>query len=248
MHVFSDPFWSEKFGNSENEYEDAFWPKRPLDDSALTFRFAVADGATESSYSKFWAGLLVEAFCGGELEPKKRIESLRNLESAWSNYVTAKPIPWYLVDSVRSGAFSSILGLTLKSSPTSGKGRTWQAVAVGDSCLVQMRGDQVVSKFPISDSASFSNRPILLSSSSGANAETKWLNISGTWESDDTFFMMTDALAHWFLAEVERHQRPWDYLRGLEVEGAEFHDLVCELRRTKVLRNDDVTLLRITPN
>ena len=64
MHVFSRAYWMPKAGNSEAEYEDSFWP-RFLDGESNNFRFAVADGATEASFSGIWARQIVRAFGKG---------------------------------------------------------------------------------------------------------------------------------------------------------------------------------------
>jgi hypothetical protein len=53
-------FWCQKAGNGVEEYEDA-WSVRQVEETAGC-RVAIADGATESSYSKIWATLLVESY------------------------------------------------------------------------------------------------------------------------------------------------------------------------------------------
>jgi hypothetical protein len=59
---------------------------------------------------------------------------------------------------------------------------------------------------------------------------------------------MTDALAAWFLHEVENGRAPWNWLTGfgiLGTMGAEraFANRIAELRGAGRLRDDDVTLL-----
>ena len=63
MHVFAQPFWAPKQGNEDNEYEDAFWPRKSIEHRATSFHCAVADGATETSYSGIWAKQLVRYLC-----------------------------------------------------------------------------------------------------------------------------------------------------------------------------------------
>jgi hypothetical protein len=68
MHILAQAFWLPKAGNNIDEYEDAFWPRRQIDASAEAFSFAVADGATETSFSKLWAEMLVRALrCSREV-------------------------------------------------------------------------------------------------------------------------------------------------------------------------------------
>jgi hypothetical protein len=56
MDLYVRAFWLPKAGNSADEYEDAF------DYSLAERRFAIADGATESSFAKRWARSLVQGF------------------------------------------------------------------------------------------------------------------------------------------------------------------------------------------
>lgn len=60
----------------------------------------------------------------------------------------------------------------------------------------------------------------------------------------DRIYLLTDALAHWWLAAVEAGRKPWELVdAALEVRDME--QLVATLRSNKSLRNDDLTLLRI---
>ncbi len=248
MHVYADPFWLPKQGNTEEEYEDACCPRKVTERASCSFRCAVADGATETSFSGLWAGLLVQAFGSGRLTSKRRQETLRSLQGRWLSQVSAHPLPWFAEEKARCGAFSSLLGLELGEASICGGGRWWRACAVGDSCLVQMRGDAILSSFPIRDSRAFNNRPLLLSSNPGRNKEatTMWTSRGGTWESEDAFYLMTDALACWFLTEAEKGQQPWRRLRDPQTGDGTFAELIAELRRNGRMRNDDVTLLRVT--
>jgi hypothetical protein len=78
-----------------------------------------------------------------------------------------------------------------------------------------------------------------------AVAELK--TIDGSGGPDDHFYLMTDALAHWFLSEWERGGEPWTVLQDFDVnsEAPAFRDWLEGLRREGRIRNDDVTLVRI---
>ncbi len=56
MEPLVQAYWVPKLGNSAEEYEDAFAY------SATNRHFAVADGATESSFADLWAKDLVNQF------------------------------------------------------------------------------------------------------------------------------------------------------------------------------------------
>ena len=72
----------------------------------------------------------------------------------------------------------------------------------------------------------------------------KVTSAAGSWQGGDHFYLMTDALAAWFLREHEAGGRPWRRLEELD-HGLAFARWVDELRRSHALRNDDVTLLRL---
>lgn len=252
MEVYAQAFWTQKAGNAEREYEDAFWPSRPLNrQKSRSLRFAIADGATETSFSRIWAKQLVQAFCSGSGGAcADVIARLPDLQRRWLLGVSRRPLPWYAEAKIEAGAFAALLGLQLSADEVAGNnGGAWEAVAVGDCCLAHMRGDTVVEFFPITQSQSFNSRPILLSSNPAYNssAAQHLSAIRGRWLSEDGFYLMTDALATWFLSQVEVGRKPWVILRdlGTNDEPRDFGTLVRKLRAGKLLRNDDVTLLRI---
>ena len=170
MEIVAREFSLPKDGNSETENEDA----SAVDKS----RFAVADGATETSFSGPWAKQLVRAFTKGRLSVPIAIKELEPLQRRWWQNIVyrtsgaeAEPgtrarrsLPWYAEEKAKDGAFAAFIGLEL-SNENSGPGgeNSWQATAVGDSCLIHVRGNEILEKFPVTDSASFNNHPNLLS-------------------------------------------------------------------------------------
>jgi hypothetical protein len=250
VQVFAQAFWMPKAGNTDAEYEDAFWHDKPVHGQAACARFAVADGATETSFSKIWAAQLVRNYCKGRFDISFPDDTLRTLQQRWETIVRRRPLPWYAEEKVRSGAFAAILGLVLRDqiSRNDSYGQ-WQAMALGDSCLVQMRRDEILARFPLDNSEAFTNRPHLLSSNPAYNnlLVEHLRTMEGTWVQGDTFYLMTDALACWFMSEAEKGQVPWSVLRDLDTneEVKPFRDWVTHMRTERAIRNDDVTLLRI---
>ena len=98
-------FWLPKAGNTPAEYEDAFWPRHYCLDSSGPVRLAVADGATETSFSGLWARLLVAAYGRGRLTVDENEPALRRIRRIWKRAVGQKPLPWYAEEKLRSGAF-----------------------------------------------------------------------------------------------------------------------------------------------
>jgi hypothetical protein len=60
----------------------------------------------------------------------------------------------------------------------------------------------------------------------------------------DAFYLATDALAHWFLAEHERGHKPWTTLAGVAASRT-LDTFVAEARAARALKNDDVTLVAV---
>jgi len=241
-------FWTQKNGNSETDYEDAFWPKTGAfnEEVKKPIRIAIGDGATESSFSGTWAKLLTRNFAKDKFlrdSDEPLLCELSSLRRRWKRTVQLKPLPWYAEEKLQAGAFSSILGLTIR--PTK-KGVFWNSVSVGDSCLFMIHNNKLKESYPITESASFNSRPYLLSSIR-IEAEEDELNLSfadGKIESGDTLYLLTDALAQWFLKEHEQGNKPWERLNEFTNQ-QEFIDWISEIRTSKSIRNDDVTSVKI---
>lgn len=241
-------FWAPKAGNTHEEYEDASWPLTATEVESGIFRCAVADGATESSFSGEWARLLVEAYRQGANTETKILKTLPTVSEAWSRDRTTESLPWYAQTKLQSGAYSSLVGLTIRGRAPELEGR-WKALAVGDSCLFQVRGENLITAFPLDRSQDFNNRPRLLSTIVD-NEELAQVQVAkkyGAWREGDRFYLMTDALAAWFLSATENGQSPWEEIDCM----AEFsnHDDFAQwiehLREAGSIRNDDVTLIHI---
>jgi hypothetical protein len=244
-----EALWIQKAGNLESEYEDAFWPRpRACGENCKNVSVAVADGATESSFSGVWAKQLVRACCHGGINPVNIGVVLPSIQSKWSRIVRRKPLPWYAEEKIRNGAFSTVLGLTLRDGDEAGNSGYWEAFAIGDSCLVQIRGDDTLATFPLSSYAEFNNSPFLLGSNPDSNnqLESHVQQLNGCWEAGDSFYLMSDAIAAWFFREIEERRKPWRTLRDLDHDRSlPFRPWVEALREQKLMKNDDVTLFRI---
>jgi hypothetical protein len=233
-------FWLPKRGNAPEEYEDAF-----ASDPALG-RYAVADGATESSFAREWAKLLVDEFVkAGD----GWLARLPDLQKRWLAGLPPGPYPWYAEAKVREGAFATFLGLTVGSSPDDSHCH-WQAVAVGDACLFHTRGDELLAAFPLDRSEAFTSMPRLLGSRTAAasDREKHVVRRQGKAQPGDRLWLMTDALAHCCLRDHEQGRRPWpqaESLLAVPEADPRFAGWIEGLRDARRLRNDDVTLLKV---
>lgn len=245
MRVQAESFRLHKAGNSPEDYEDAAHPAH-VERRFRRFRGAIADGATESSFAGLWANLLVREYCRGRIGRRLDSCELAGAQAVWRTQVFAKPLPWYAEEKVRSGAFSSLLGLTLSATEN---GARFSAIAVGDSCLFQWRDGRLILAFPICHAEEFGNCPYLVSSQPASNNGLvhQARRSHGEVRPGDLFVMMTDSLACWALGNWELGAGS-DLLDDLTRGPSEFAGTIAQLRGSGRLRNDDVTLLRVEVN
>ncbi len=230
-------------------------------------RFAIADGAAESPHAALWAQLLVEEFVR-QNDPLPRwanwLPSLQDrwlsaIRSPYSAFLASRSssedggqrsadVPWYLEPGLTQGAFATFLGLVFEDN-------SWYALAVGDSCLFQVRRGELIRTFPILRAADFSNAPWLVGSRTSPIEvpHKNGLQQYGECQPGDRFWLMTDALAQWFLLQSEAGAKPWLSLEPLIYPGSSddeaqhaFAAWIEGLRNERRLRNDDVTLVAIS--
>lgn len=228
-----------KAGSPREECEDryAYDAKRHL--------FAIADGATESSFSGQWAGLLVKRFVAepAVLKSGQWETWLPPLQERWRGQVGVRDMPWYAQAKAEKGAYAAFLGLAINN-------EHWRAVAVGDCCLFQLRSGKPMRAFPIGRSEDFGSRPWLIGTGTppadiaGLGKERR---CQADWEEGDRFLLMTDALAKWFLQRCEEKEDPEALADLLSLGKDEFNGQIEVQRQCGRLQDDDVTMLQIIP-
>lgn len=235
-------------GEAENEDSFAADDKRG--------RWALADGASESVYAAAWAGHLTRAFIEGPCFKPLGLDGwLAPLQSRWLLEAKSRPMPWYIEPKVEGqGGFSTFLGVVLhkpKGGRTAKLPLRWSAVAVGDSCVFQIRRGETVVAHPMKRACDFGYTPPLLRTkderAEAASRDAVWIH-GAIWRPDDVLLLMTDALAEWFLRRSEADGTAWEELErfflGLDPQGA-FAAWVDDRRHAKELKNDDTTLVMI---
>ena len=233
MQASATAWWAPKAGNAASEYEDAYAVLETAN------RYAVADGASETSFAKQWAEMLVDRFVHEPPAPAQLKEWVAPMQASWAGSNQPKATAWYAEEKARGGAFSSLLGVALFPD-------RWRALAIGDTCLFVVRAGKMQKAFPFGRAEQFNNSPILLSSVARAN-QGVWDEVrldEGELCAKDMLFLMTDALAQWFLVESEMGRRPWAALAKTGTQ-EEFLAFVNLLRAGGALRNDDTTLVRV---
>ena len=232
-----------KRGNSALEYEDA-------SAAATGSNFAIADGATDSSYASLWAQLLVEEFVRAPAPaPNDWREWLPPLQKRWDSQVGQLELPWYGEAKLKQGAFAAFLGLVIDPPNWWGR-RRWRAVAVGDCCLFHVRQQALCAGFPIARASEFNNQPGLVGSRTPPAVlldKNRIQTSNGSWQVGDQLWLMTDALAKWFLQQQEADKTPCAAIELMLTEASteNFTTWIEELRSANELRNDDVTLLAV---
>jgi hypothetical protein len=246
MHITARVLWAPKAGHADHEYEDAYWPARSASRRPVAgglFRMAVADGATETSFSGLWAQQLVRAYGRGCFAGEDWLDHLAREQAAWYAAVLQKPLPWYAEEKVRSGAYAALVGLDLHASGE------WQGLAVGDCCLFQWRDGELLAAFPAQESAFFTSRPFLVSSNGAHNGAlaAQVAAAHGRWQPGDHFALLSDALGQWVWRGLEGGADPWPLLDTLHRRGQyrPFRQWVDKQRRAAELRNDDVTAVLV---
>ncbi len=238
-----EAFSCQKAGNARSEYEDA-WAIRGSD-SPTRCRVAVADGATESSFSALWAALLVESFVRGRAHGPEFFNRLGAIRRLWRRKIRGRPLPWYAAEKARRGAYAAFVGASLNA-----VNRGWRAVAIGDCCLLQVTGApenrELMKAFPLTRSEEFGSSPFLVGSLKKADDDPlPYVRISeGLLQPNDILFFASDALAAWLLRRAERGEPAWEEIEGIRTQ-EEFEALVARARDDGT-RNDDMTLVRLT--
>lgn len=263
-------FHLHKGGGRAEEYEDAYTvlPRVPaseeIDISSL--KIAVSDGASESVLAGLWARSLTDHFVSVAPETLVSAEDFGNeavtATASWGATLTGyvaqreadgRPIKWYEQTKLDRGAYATLLAVSF-CAPGEGdlpdlrdEGR-WFAAAIGDCCLFQVRDGSLVEAFPIAESKDFNTSPLLLNSRNQDSAliAERVAVTAGTVRQQDDIYLCTDAVAAWFLREVEHSGRPWETLRDLGTsDGPDFADFVEEERSSGRMRNDDATLIHV---
>ncbi len=237
MKFFVTGFILPKANHTENECEDAF--SYEMEEK---LRCAVADGATNSSYSTNWSKLLVTDYV--ESSGNCLVERLGSLQARWHAGIHWDNLRFPFREKAMAGDHSTLIGLSFY--PSGDDGGTWEALAVGDSCLFHVRADTLIRSFPLQKSSEFNDFPSLLSSTTRNIGQLQCAvkTCKGDYQTKDLFLLATDAAARWFIGRSEEGVKPW-----LEIEklctAEELNDFILSLRKTRSIEDDDVTMLRI---
>ncbi|MFE2041618.1 hypothetical protein ACFXAZ_11925 [Streptomyces sp. NPDC059477] len=264
-----------KAGSSPEECEDAAHvASSPERHSAFA---AVSDGASESLLSGAWARQLVRGAVasmaaaddrrhdreGGRYESFVE-DLLARTVGRWDGYIAeyqaeraarGRPITWYEQPGLDKGAFATLVAVRIRAesaAPEDPEGPwrwTWNAFALGDSCLFHLREGRLLTSFPIADGDGFGITPQLLGSRNrdAALITDRASTSAGELRADDELLLATDALAAWLLSHPEIDSGGSGKQLGKLADLGEetFAEWVQSERDKSRMRNDDVALIRM---
>ncbi|MFH8561142.1 hypothetical protein [Streptomyces sp. NPDC017988] len=267
-----------KKGSTEDECEDSYCVIPETSDNKQHLGpvvAAISDGASESIFARTWANMITwraaheafrapETFTGRDASFRGFVNQLVKRWERWvAGYVRqrvndGRPLRWYEEAKMASGAFATFLAVRFDCGHVQRVGEMkedglWHAAALGDTCVFQVRGNEVISRFPIESSAGFGVTPNLLGSKANLDIVCERTDfLSSSFRYDDGFFLMTDALAAWFISAVEETpsgelKEILDQLRAYsDIENrSSFESWLSSLIARGALRNDDITLMYI---
>lgn len=209
-------------------------------------KFALSDGVSKSFFPKIWADVLVNQWV--QSKEFEEFEFIKNCQKNWLNQVTEiveKPdARWFTKNAFNRNepglaTFVSLQFFRRKDD------WCWKANALGDSFLFFIPKDfkdfdvEIISHSSKSEPIVFDNFPDYLSSR-GNNHKGEKKTIEKPL-SVGTFYLLTDALAEWFLEQKE------NAINKIKVwqSQTDFERFVNEERLNKNLGNDDSAILII---
>jgi len=209
-------------------------------------KFAISDGVSKSFFPKVWADVLVNKWV--DSKEFDEVQFILDCQKDWLKQVTEivnKPnAKWFTKNAFnrKEAGLATFVGLRFYKKK---KEWFWKADALGDSFLFFVpKNSKNFSKeciilSSIKEPIIFDNFPDYLSSFGNKHKGEKQKKENPL--RSGTFYLMTDALAEWFLTEKE------DAIGKISVwqNQKDFEHFVDEERHNKKLGNDDTAFLSI---
>jgi hypothetical protein len=233
---------TQKDGNDPDENED----RGDFRSSDRQLRIAIADGATEASFSDRWADALVRVAVEGAVRDPFGEVGLRSaLERFQGGLPPSETLPWYALEKLAQGSHAALGAVRLRATH---RGYAWQGAFVGDCELfVLKRGKRLrmIRAVPATSAAHFGFHPALVPTD-----PSKWpllpvVHAGGRVRPPFELWLVTDALAHACLTALEAGMMPWQEWADASSSEEMFEALVARKRSQRAIRNDDVTMVRV---
>ena len=211
---------------------------------------AIADGVASGIFAGQWARILTEATVAEPPDPGDQAAFgawLAARREAWNAEIDVSQLAWFQKPKLREGAFSTLLWVEI--TPIDERDRQpqdpWRlrALAVGDSCLFHLRGEELLRAFPIEKAEELEADPVVIGSIDlNRDDLLEFKSYEALCRPGDLLVLCTDAVADWALRQCEAGRPPvWgDYW---DTSPEAWQEEVAALRSDRQMRYDDATLL-----
>lgn len=231
----------QKAGNPVEENDDWVDARR----AGSRIRAAVADGATEATFSDLWAESLVTAWLNATdagISPAV----LSDAREAWASRLPpVDSMPWYARAKLEEGSFAALAGVEVRIR----RGRAyWTASTVGDCEMFVLKRSRRLwlrRAEPAKLAREFGYHPDLLATSTDATRRTAPRIFNGRVRAPFELWIASDAFAEACLSAYERSEPSWDHWSAALESDQSFRAAVDAARESGQMRNDDTTVCRL---
>lgn len=205
-------------------------------------KFAISDGVSKSFFPKVWSDILVKKYVDQKdwKDEEFIIQCQKEWQSKIDEIVNQPETKWFTKSQYnrKDPALATFVGLQFIESE-----QKWIAQALGDSFLFFIPKDSNKIKIQLSSKSEpiiFDNFPDYLSSIGNSHKGEK-KPIRGEKIENGTFYLMTDALAEWFLQNTEQAKQTLDNIKTQE----QYLETIKNERNANRLNDDDSAVLII---
>lgn len=204
-------------------------------------KFAISDGVSKSFFPKIWSDILVNKYVNQKDWKDNNefiVESQKEWQSKIDEIVNQPETKWFTKSQYnrKDPALATFVGLQFLESD-----QKWIAQALGDSFLFFIPKDSKEIEIKLSTKPEpivFDNFPDYLSSI-GSSHKGEKKAIKGEKIKEGTFYLMTDALAEWFLLNTEQAKQTLDNIKTQE----QYLETIANERNANRLNDDDSAVL-----
>lgn len=216
---------------------------------------AVSDGMSQSFFQKIWAEILVAAFVNNlqwNLCDEQSEDLLKKQQGKWLGCVQDR-----IEEQKHDGTKENVIyrnekfiaqgksaGATLVGVRFSGN--KWHCEVLGDSCLIEVKNEEIVRICTSQEGEEFDNFPDHYDSNPKHSGKGTAKEFEGTLENDNVLLLVSDPFSD-FLNEQSKKGSVKGLVEALLSISSheEFEKLVEDWRANKGMHNDDSTLLVI---
>lgn len=213
-------------------------------------RFAISDGVSISFFPELWSKILVKYFLEEESLQIDNLDKLNKVlktaQEEWGakieNIIKEENVSWYIKKKYKNKEYAAatFVGFWIEED-------YWKSISIGDSFLLFIPKDckdfqKIITSKPIE--YQFNNHPDYWASMN-SNYRGKVFITSKKKLSEGTFYLLTDAIAEWFIkvlnCDIELAEKTLKNINTQE----QFIETIERAREQGKLKNDDSSLLII---